>query len=100
MDSTVKAKDVMADRGQSISSVAEETFAAAEEISASAQELSASTEEIASSTEEILKVAKRFEEQVGKFYHLLGFPDYIRIRTIFVIKTQCLESNSSFFQIG
>ncbi|MDI3481757.1 MAG: methyl-accepting chemotaxis protein [Tepidanaerobacteraceae bacterium] len=67
VDSTVKAKDVMVDRVQSISSVAEETSTAAEEISASAQELSASTEEIASSTEEILKVAKRLEEQVGKF---------------------------------
>ncbi|MCR4429536.1 MAG: methyl-accepting chemotaxis protein [Tepidanaerobacteraceae bacterium] len=67
VDGTVKAKDVMIERVQSISSVSEETSAAAEEISASAQQLSASTEEIASSTEEIMRVAKHLEEQVGKF---------------------------------
>ncbi|WP_245907787.1 methyl-accepting chemotaxis protein [Neomoorella humiferrea] len=67
VDGTVQAKDVMLDRIQSISAVAEETSASAEEISASAEELSASTQEIASTAQDVLRIAKRLEEQVERF---------------------------------
>lgn len=67
VDSTVKAKDVVLERVQSISAVSEETSASAEEISASAEELSASTQEIAANAQQVLEVAKRLEEQVGRF---------------------------------
>ncbi|MDK2894917.1 MAG: methyl-accepting chemotaxis protein [Moorella sp. (in: firmicutes)] len=67
VDNTVKAKDVMLERVQSISAVSEETSASAQEISASAEELSASTQEIASTAQEVLRVARRLEEQVGRF---------------------------------
>ncbi|WP_146127138.1 methyl-accepting chemotaxis protein, partial [Neomoorella humiferrea] len=67
VDSTVKAKDVLLDRVQSVSAVSEEASASAEEISASAEELSASTQEIAANAQQVLEVAKRLEEQVGRF---------------------------------
>lgn len=67
VDSTMKAKDVVLDRVQSISAVAEETSASAQEISASAEELSASTQEISANAQQVLDVAKRLEEQVERF---------------------------------
>lgn len=67
MDLTLRAKDTILDRVQSISAVSEETSASAQQISASAEELSASTEEIAANAQEVLKVAKNLEEQVERF---------------------------------
>lgn len=67
VDGTVKAKDIVLERIQSISAVAEETSASAEEIAASAEELSASTQEIAANAHQVLEVARRLEEQVGQF---------------------------------
>lgn len=67
VDSTVKAKDVVVDRVQSISIVSEETSASTQEISASAEELSASTQEITATAQQVLEVAKRLEEQVERF---------------------------------
>lgn len=67
VDGTVKAKDIVLERIQSISAVAEETSASAEEIAASAEELSASTQEIAANAQQVLEVARRLEEQVGQF---------------------------------
>ncbi|WP_297201526.1 methyl-accepting chemotaxis protein [Thermanaeromonas sp.] len=67
VDSTVKAKDVVLDRVQSVSAVSEEASASAQEISASAEELSASTQEIAANAQQVMEVAKRLEEQVGRF---------------------------------
>jgi len=67
MDNTVKAKDVVLDRVQSISAVSEEASASAQQISASAEELSASTEEIAANAQELLNISKRLEEQVDRF---------------------------------
>ncbi|NPV43866.1 MAG: methyl-accepting chemotaxis protein [Firmicutes bacterium] len=67
VDDTVKAKDMVIDKVQSVSSVAEETSASAEEISASAEELSASTQEIASNAQQVMEVAKRLDKQVGRF---------------------------------
>lgn len=67
MDLTVRAKDTILDRVQSISAVSEETSASAQQISASAEELSASTEDIAANAQEVLKVAKNLEEQVERF---------------------------------
>lgn len=67
MDSTMKAKDVVLDRVQSVSAVSEEASASAQEISASAEELSASTQEIAANAQQVMEVAKRLEEQVERF---------------------------------
>lgn len=67
LDSTVKAKDVVLERVQNISAVSQETSASAEEISASAEELSASTQEIAANAQQVLDVAKKLEEQIGRF---------------------------------
>ncbi|MGB9783310.1 MAG: methyl-accepting chemotaxis protein [Moorellaceae bacterium] len=67
VDGTAKAKDVVLERVQSISAVAEETSASAQEISASAEEVSASTEEIAANAQQVLEVAKRLEEEVERF---------------------------------
>lgn len=67
MDKTVKAKDAVLDRVQSVSAVAEETSAASEEIAASSEELTATTEEIAASIQQVLDVAKRLDEQVERF---------------------------------
>ncbi|MGB9920632.1 MAG: methyl-accepting chemotaxis protein [Moorellales bacterium] len=67
VDNTVKAKEVLLDRVQSISAVAEEASASAEEISASAEEVSASTEEVSASAQEVMAVARRLTEQVDRF---------------------------------
>ncbi|MGB9792864.1 MAG: methyl-accepting chemotaxis protein [Thermacetogeniaceae bacterium] len=67
LDNTIKAKDVVLDRAQSISAVAEETSASAEEISASTEEFSASTEEIAASAQELMNISKQLMEQVERF---------------------------------
>lgn len=63
MDLTLRAKDTILDRVQSISAVSEETSASAQQISASAEELSASTEEIAANAQEVLKVAKTWKSR-------------------------------------
>lgn len=67
VDSTAKSKDVVLERVQSISAVAQETSASSQEIAASAEELSATTEEIASTAQEVHGVAKRLAEQVERF---------------------------------
>lgn len=67
MDKTIKAKDAVLDRVQSVSAVSEETSAASEEIAASAEELTASTQEIAAGAQQVLEVAKRLDEQVERF---------------------------------
>lgn len=67
MDKTVKSKDAVLDRVQSVSAVSEETSAASEEIAASAEELTASTEEVAAGAQQVLDVAKRLDEQVEHF---------------------------------
>ncbi|SHI54284.1 methyl-accepting chemotaxis protein [Desulfofundulus thermosubterraneus] len=66
VDDTVKAKDVVLNRVQNISAVAEETSASAQEISASAEELSASTQEIASAAQQVLAVARRLVDRVER----------------------------------
>lgn len=67
LDGTVKAKDVVLERVQNISTVSQETSSSVEEISASAEELSASTQEIAANAQQVLDVAKKLEEQIGRF---------------------------------
>jgi len=67
MDSTVKSKDEVLDKVQNVSSVAEEISASAEEIAASAEELSASTQEIAANAQQVMDIAKRLDEQAGRF---------------------------------
>jgi methyl-accepting chemotaxis protein len=67
VDSTAKSKDVVLERVQSISAVAQETSASSQEIAASAEELSATTEEIASTAQEVHGVAKRLAEEVERF---------------------------------
>jgi len=67
LGNTVKAKDVVLDKVQSISAVSEETSASAEEISASAEELSASTQEIAANSQQLLTLAKRLDNRLNRF---------------------------------
>jgi len=67
LDDTVKARNAVFDRMQSVSAVAEETSASAEEIAASTEELTATTEEIAANAQQVLMIAKRLEEQAAKF---------------------------------
>lgn len=67
VDSTAKSKDVVLERVQNISAVAQETSASSQEIAASAEELSATTEEIASTAQEVHGVAKRLAEEVERF---------------------------------
>ncbi len=60
-------KDIILERIEGVSSIAEEVSASAEEISASSEEMSSSTQEVASSAQKLSAMTKVMMDQVKKF---------------------------------
>lgn len=60
-------KNIIIEKVEASSSVAEEVSASSEEIAASSEEMSASTEEVASSSQNLRNISKEIMEQINKF---------------------------------